>query len=79
MPAEDEAAAGIAIEPMGKTRRVRQPEAQRIEAAFEVRTTARTGMHRDPRRLVDDQYETVAIEDAVRQRTSDWARPRRKL
>jgi hypothetical protein len=36
-------------------------------------------MHRDPRGLVDDQYQTVAIEDAVRQRISDWVRPRRKL
>jgi len=77
MPAEDETAAGIAIEPMGKTRRVRQAEAQCTEPAFEIRTTARTGMHRDPRGLVDDQYQTVAIEDAVRQRISDWVRPRR--
>jgi hypothetical protein len=40
---------------MGKTRRVRQAEAQRIEAAFEIRPPAGTGMHGDPRRLVDDQ------------------------
>ena len=79
MPTEDEAAAGISIEPMGKMRRMRQAKAQCIEAALEIRTTAGTGMHRDPRGLVDYQYETVAIEDAVRQRTSDRVRPRRKL
>ena len=79
MPTEDEAAAGITIEPMGKVRRIRQAKAQFIEAAFEIATTAGTGMDRDPRGLVDDQNETVTIEDAVRQRTSDWVRPRRKL
>src|ERR1700758_1582194 len=65
MPTEDEAAAGVAIEPVGKARRMRQAEAQRIEPAFESRSTAGTGMHRNPRRLVDHQYEPVAIEDAV--------------
>src|SRR5271167_4895795 len=67
MPSEHEAATRVAVEAMGERRRMRQAEAQRVEAAFEIRTTARSGMHSDPRRLVDDQYEPVAIEDAIYQ------------
>ena len=65
MPAEHQAAAGVAVEPMGERRRVRQAEAQLIEAAFEIRTAAGAGMHRNPRRLVDDQDQPVAIKDAI--------------
>jgi hypothetical protein len=48
---------------MGEGRRMRQAKPQAVEAAFEIRTAARTGVHRDPRWLVDDQYQPIAIED----------------
>ena len=65
MPAEDKAPAGIAVEAMRERRRMRQAEPQSIEAAFEIRAATGTGVDRDPGRLVDDQYEPVAIEDSV--------------
>ena len=50
---------------MGERRRVRQPEAQLIEPTFEIGAAAGAGMHGDPGRLVDDEDQPVAIEDAV--------------
>src|SRR5262249_34650365 len=77
MSAEHKTAAGVAVEPMGERRSVRQAKAQPTEAAFEIRTAAGTGMHRNPCRLVDNQYEPVAIEHAIGQRFSGGAGPRR--
>jgi hypothetical protein len=68
MPAEDQAAAGVTVEPMSERRRVRQTKTQLIEATLEVRAAAGSGMHGDARWLVDDQYETIAIEDLSGQR-----------
>src|SRR5207248_10709513 len=67
MPAEDEAATGVAVEAMSERRRMGQTETQLVKAAFEIRTTAGSAMHGNPRRLVDDQYQTVAIEHPSRQ------------
>jgi hypothetical protein len=41
---------------------VRQTETQLIEATFEIRVAAGSRMHGNARWLVDDQYESVAIE-----------------
>src|SRR5262249_27183209 len=65
MAAEDEAAAGVAVETMSERRWVWQAKTQRIKAAFEIGTTAGAGMHGDPRGLVDDQYEPIAVEHTV--------------
>src|SRR5439155_12530206 len=73
MTAEHEAAAGVAVKPMGESRRLRQAEAQNVEAAFETGTAAGAGMHGNPRGLVDDQNEPVPVEDAVGERVPDDA------
>src|SRR5437870_827882 len=65
MPAKQETAAGVAVEPMSKRGRVGQTEAQLIKVAFEVRAAAGPAMHGNPSRLVDDQYQAVAIEDSL--------------
>ena len=62
MPAEDEAATGVAVEAMSERRRMGQTEAQLIKGAFEIWTAAGSAVHGNPRRLVDDQYEPVTIE-----------------
>src|SRR6202022_1255854 len=68
MAAEYEAAAGVPIDPMGEGRRSRQAKTQAIEAAFEIGTAAGAGMHRNPRGLVDDQDQPIAIENPSGQR-----------
>jgi hypothetical protein len=65
VPPQYQAAAGIAVEAVGESRRVRQPEPQLVKAAFEIGTPAGAGMDGDPRRLVDDEDQTVAIKDAI--------------
>ena len=44
---------------------MRQAEAQFAEATFEIGTPAGARMHRNPRRLVDDEDQTVAIKDTI--------------
>src|SRR5947209_2346905 len=62
VPPQHQAAAGIAIEPMGESRRVWQAEAQVVEPTFEIGPASGAGMHGNPGRLVDDENQTVAIE-----------------
>ena len=62
MPPEDEAAAGVAVEPVRKSGWMRHTEAQLIKVSLEVWAAARSAMHGNPGWLVDDQYEPVAIE-----------------
>ena len=62
--AEHEAARGVTIEPMRQSRRTRQTEAQCIEIVLEGVATLRTPVHRQSRRFVNDQHQTVAIEQA---------------
>jgi hypothetical protein len=50
---------------MGECRRVRQAKAQLIKAAFEIGAAAGAGMHGNPSRLVDDEDESVAVENAL--------------
>ena len=64
---EDQAAAGVAIEPMGELRAPRQAEAQSVQEILEVGAALRAGVHREPRRLVDDQHQRVAVQDARKQ------------
>ena len=47
---------------------MRQPEAQRVKAAFEIGAAAGAGVHGDPRGLIDDQYQPVAVEHALGKR-----------
>ena len=68
MPAEDEAAAGVAVEAMSKCRRVRQTEAQLIKGTFKIRTAAGSAMHGNPCRLVENQDQTVSIKHPLRQK-----------
>jgi hypothetical protein len=75
MPAEHKAAAGVAVEPMGERRRVRQAKTECVEAAFEIPAAAGTGMHGNPRGLVDNQDQPVTIKDAIRQRSAELAKP----
>ena len=46
-------------------------EAQRIEPGLQVIAAARPRMHRDPRRLVDDQHQPVAVEDPIEKAVGD--------
>jgi hypothetical protein len=54
MASEYQAAAGVAIEPMGECRGVQQPETQRVKPAFEVGPAAGPRMYGDSGRFVDD-------------------------
>ena len=64
MPAQDEAARGVLVEPMGEHRRPRQSEAQRVERRFQIRAALGSAMDRQASRLVDDQHQPVAMEYA---------------
>ncbi len=65
--AEDQAAAGVAIEPVGEGRRPRQTEAQAVEIVLEIGAAAGSGVDRQPRRLVQDEDQPVTIEQARQQ------------
>jgi hypothetical protein len=54
---------------------VRQAKTECVEAAFEIRAAAGTGMHGNPRGLVDNQDQPVTIKDAIRQRSAELAKP----
>jgi hypothetical protein len=62
VPPQDQAAAGVAVETVGKCRRVRQTKAQLVEATFEIWSATGAGVHRNPRRLVDDEDQTVPVQ-----------------
>jgi hypothetical protein len=67
MPAQDEAARCVLVQPMRQLRQPRQTEAQRIEQCGQVRATLGAGMHGKPRRLVEDEHHGVAVEETARQ------------
>ncbi len=73
MAAQYETAAGVAIEPMGESRGVRQSKAQRVKTAFKIGAATGPGMHRDSRRFVDDKDQPVAIKHAIGKRGADAA------
>jgi hypothetical protein len=60
--AEHQAAGGVAVEPMRQRRAARQAEAQRVETILEALAAFRPGMHRNAGRLVDHEYQAVAVE-----------------
>ena len=64
MASEHQAAGGVAIEPVRKRRRSRQPEAQRVEMILKALATLGAAMDREAGRLVDHQHEPVAVEEA---------------
>ena len=59
---EDEAAGGVAIEPMREGRIARQAEAKMMERGLEIFAALRPLVHRDAGRLVEDEDQRVAIE-----------------
>src|SRR5579863_4095326 len=61
--AENEAARGLAVEPMRERRLSRQAEPQGVKIVLEARAALRAPMNRDARRLVEDQHQPVAIEE----------------
>src|SRR6476661_2685668 len=62
--AENQAACGVAVEPVCQRRRTRQAEPQCIEIVLESLAALGAAMHWQSRRLVDDQHQAVAIEEA---------------
>ena len=60
--AEDEAAGGVAVEPMRKGRIARQAEAKMMERGLEIFAALRPFVHRDAGGLVEDEDQRVAIE-----------------
>ena len=64
MAPEHEATGSVVVEPVGQHRRPRQAEAQRVERSLETGPALRPAMHRQARRLVDDQHQSVAVEHA---------------
>jgi fused signal recognition particle receptor len=65
MASEHQAAGSIAIEPMGERRRTRQAKAQRAEIILQALAALRPLMHGKARRLVDDQHQGIAVEQAA--------------
>ncbi|GEO98091.1 hypothetical protein GCM10007887_17240 [Methylobacterium haplocladii] len=64
MPAEHEAARSVAVEPVRGLRPARQAEAQVVEAIGQCRTAFRPGMNGQTGRLVDDEHQGIAVEEA---------------
>ena len=59
---EDKAAGGVAIEAVRQRGLARQAEAERVEIVLEAGPALRPPMNRDASRLVEDEHQTVAIE-----------------
>jgi hypothetical protein len=64
MPTKHQATGGVAIEPVRQCRRTRQSKTQRVEEVFEGLAALRPAVHRQARRLIDDQHHSIAIEQA---------------
>ena len=61
MAAENQAAGGVAVEPMGEGRFARQAEAQSVEIVLETCAALRAAVDGNPGRLVEDEHQSVAI------------------
>ena len=62
MSSEHETTGRLAIEPMGERWLSRQAEAQRFEIVLEAGAALRPAMHGDAGRLVEDEHQSVAVE-----------------
>src|SRR5438128_2132182 len=62
MPAEHQAARRVAVEPMRQSGAPGQAEAQRIEIGLQIFAAFRTSMHGNAGGLVDDEHQSVAVE-----------------
>src|SRR5437763_3666734 len=62
MPAEHQAARRVAVEPVRQSGAPRQAEAQRIEIGLQIFAAFRTSMHGNAGGLVDDEHQSVAVE-----------------
>ena len=63
--AEQQNAAGVAVEPMGKTRPLLGVEAQRVEQPVEMARGAGAALHGEPGRLVDGDDVVVAVDHQI--------------
>ena len=61
MAPKHQATRSFAIEPVRERRIARQAEPQRVEIVFEALPALRPLVHRDSRRLVEDQHQAVAV------------------
>jgi len=59
---QHEAAGSVAVEAVGENRRPRQAEPQRIEGSLQIGAALGSAVYRQPRRLVDHQHQSVAME-----------------
>src|SRR5262249_20108411 len=62
--AEHQATRRIAIKPVRERRCPRQPEAQRVEMVFQAFAAFRTLVDRKAGRLVDNEHEPIAVDEA---------------
>ena len=60
---EQENAAGVAVEPVDETGRLRRVEAERVEHRVEVTGDAAAALHRQAGRLVERDHVAVAVDD----------------
>ena len=65
MASEHQTAGRIAVEPMRQRGRARQAKAQRVEIVLQAHAALGPLMHGKARRLVDDQHQGVAVEQAA--------------
>src|SRR6185437_5188348 len=63
MAPEDEAARGVAVEPMREGGPARQAEAQRVEIVLEARPAFRPGMDGDAGGLVENEHHPVSVDE----------------
>src|SRR6185437_2026174 len=63
MAPEDEAARGVAVEPMREGGPARQAEAQRVEIVLEARAALGAGMNGDAGRLVENEHHPVSVDE----------------
>jgi hypothetical protein len=63
--AEDEAAAGVAVEAVGEAGAAGEAEAERVEVVLQVRAALRAGVDGQAGGLVDHEHHRVAVEQAA--------------
>ena len=64
MAPEHKASGGVLVEAMRQGGRTRQAEPQGVEIVLQAGAAFRSAMHREPRGLVDDQHQPIAIKHA---------------
>jgi hypothetical protein len=62
MAAENKASRCVAVEPVRQSGAPRQAEAQRVEIGFQIFAAFRASVDGNAGRLVDDEHQSVAVE-----------------